>query len=313
MKNHFFSTCLFASLLAASSVGAVAPISVAVLDFDAGNDNNADYGRDVATLLTVDLSMDANLALVERADLAKILSEQAIGQSGAVDAETAAKIGHLTGAQVIMMGRVMDVGSSTYLITKAFSTETSRVFGAKAKMKRGGEPDEAITTLAEKLSETLQGNRDAIIVAKPNEADLIKRLKQLTEGHTLPTVKVTVPEEHIGQPVPDPAAQTELVRLLIAAGFTVIDDKSTAQPDVEITGEAFSENGMRFRNLNSCTARVEVKVVNASTDKIIVADARHAVALDIAEHVAGKSALQKGAAQLAPDIIQAIVTQTSAN
>lgn len=312
MKNRSFSLTIVSLL--ALCFGTIltqgqAPVSVAVLDFEAENASNADYGADLGTLLAIDLSLDENLAVVERADLAKILSEQEIGLSGAVDSQTAAKIGHLTGAQVIIMGRVMEAGGATYLVAKAFSTETSRVFGAKAKMKRGEAPDQAISEIADTLSESIQKNRAAMIVEAPDPQALAEQLRKLTVGHKLPSVKVSIPEVHIGQPVPDPAAQTELVRLLKEAGFNVIDDKSGNSADVEISGEAFSETGMRFRNLDSCTARVEIKVINTHNDEILLADAKKAVALDIAEHVAGKTALQEGAALLAPSVVEAIVTQ----
>lgn len=312
MKNRFFKHTLLTALcllLGAAFARAATPISVAVLDFDADNADNADYGADLATLLAVDLSLAENLAVVERADLAKILSEQEIGLSGAVDSATAAKIGHLTGAQVIIMGRVLEAGGATYLVAKAFSTETSRVFGGKVKMKRGEAPDEAISQLADSLSASIVDNRDAIVVKAPDAQALSEQLTKLTAGRTLPRVKVTIPEAHIGQPVPDPAAQTELVRLLKAAGFTVIDEQTGGPADVEITGEAFSETGMRFRNLDSCTARVEIKVTNTHNGEIILADAKKAVALDLAEHIAGKTALQEGAALLAPSVVEAIVTQ----
>ena len=44
--------------------------------------------------------------MVERAELEKILGEQELGLSGTVSADTAAKVGNLTGAKVLVTGRV---------------------------------------------------------------------------------------------------------------------------------------------------------------------------------------------------------------
>ena len=55
-----------------------------------------------------------------------------------------------------------------------------------------------------------------------------------------PSVSVKIGERHFGQPVIDPAAQTELGLILQQCGFTLVDDKSKERADVEITGDAFS-------------------------------------------------------------------------
>ncbi|MEM0965293.1 MAG: CsgG/HfaB family protein [Verrucomicrobiota bacterium] len=314
MKNLFFNpqtAIALVGFLGLSFSLLANPVSVAVLDFETDNEVNAEYGRDLATLLAVDLSFDDQLAVVERADLAKILSEQEIGLSGAVDPATAAQIGNLTGAQVIIMGRILDVSDTTYLVAKAFSTETSRVFGSKSKMQRGDNPDEIVATLAKDLTSVITDNRESLVVDSTGSDELISELRALTEGRTLPSVNVYIPEEHIGRRIPDPAAQTELIRLLKASGFTVLSDQSKNEADVLITGEAFSEFGMRFRNLLSCTARVEIQVTDPKTGEIILADARNGVALDIAENVAGKTALQNGATLLTPEVVKALVNYSS--
>src|SRR3954466_235741 len=62
-------------------------------------------GPKITSLVTAELSSDTRLALVERAELSKALREQALGLSGTVDASAAAKVGQLTGAKVLVVGR----------------------------------------------------------------------------------------------------------------------------------------------------------------------------------------------------------------
>jgi len=78
---------------------------------------------------------------------------------------------------------------------------------------------------------------------------------------------VTIPEVHLAQPVPDPAAETEMQAVLRKAGLTVYGAKSklvsewakaflpssegavpneVAHADLIIVGEAFSEPAARF-------------------------------------------------------------------
>jgi len=109
--------------------------------------------------------------------------------------------------------------------------------------------------------------------------------------------------QDIGRFVIDPAAQTELSMMLQQCGFTVLDDQSPEKPDYEITGEAFSEFGMQKGNLQSCRARIEIKVRKVSTNSVIDVDRQTSVAVDLAEHVAAKTALQNAAEELAERVI----------
>jgi hypothetical protein len=111
-------------------------------------------------------------------------------------------------------------------------------------------------------------------------------------------VRIILGERHFGQPVIDPAAETELSLIPKECGFTLVDDKSPQKADVEITGDAFSAYGMRRGNLISCKARVELKV-QKRTGEVLAVDRQTSVAVDIAEQTAAKTALQEAAAELA--------------
>src|SRR6202021_990533 len=118
---------------------------------------------------------------------------------------------------------------------------------------------------------------------------------------------VKISEQHFGQFVIDPAAQTELSLILQQCGFIVVDDLSTNKADVEITGEAFSEFGMTRGNLQSCRARIEIKARDVTSGAVIAVDRQTSVAVDLAEHVAAKTALQNGAAELAERVVPQLV------
>jgi hypothetical protein len=122
----------------------------------------------------------------------------------------------------------------------------------------------------------------------------------------LPAVSVKIGERHFGQPVIDPAAETELGMIFKECGFTLVDDKSPQKAEVEITGDAFSALGLRKGNLVSCKARVELKV-QKRTGEILAVDRQTSVAVDITEQTAAKNALQQAAAELAERLILKIV------
>ena len=133
----------------------------------------------------------------------------------------------------------------------------------------------------------------------------LDRLKKLVVGHDpLPTVSVSITEQHIGRAVIDPAAQTEMKLMFQQLGFEVIDPAASGrQADVQISGEAFSELAGRRGNLVSCRSRVEIKAVRPASGKLLVADRQTDVAVDLAEHIAGKSALENAAAKLMDRLI----------
>src|SRR5208337_1369259 len=100
---------ILALLLAAGAIARATPqniLTVAVFDFDSKDEAVRDLGPKVATLVNANLSAEPQIITVERADLEKVLGEQELGLSGTVNPDTAAKIGQLTGAKVLITGRV---------------------------------------------------------------------------------------------------------------------------------------------------------------------------------------------------------------
>ena len=55
-----------------------------------------------------------------------------------------------------------------------------------------------------------------------------------------PRVMVVIPEEHLRRPVPDPAAETEIIRRLVDVGFRLVDQTQVAKVrDSEILRQAW--------------------------------------------------------------------------
>jgi curli biogenesis system outer membrane secretion channel CsgG len=67
-------------------------------------------GTGIADMMVTALSDTKKYTLIERDKLDKVLDEQKLGASGAVTAQTAAKIGRLLGAQYIITGAVTQFG-----------------------------------------------------------------------------------------------------------------------------------------------------------------------------------------------------------
>jgi curli biogenesis system outer membrane secretion channel CsgG len=72
----------------------------------------------------------ANLGIVERNLLEKVLKEQAFQETGAVNRETAKRIGQLIGADAIVTGSVTNLKSVIAINCRIIDTRTGRIFAA---------------------------------------------------------------------------------------------------------------------------------------------------------------------------------------
>lgn len=306
--NHIVPLLLTAWLATGWLARAAEPLvlPIAVFDFESKDEAVRDLGPKVASLLNATLSAEPDLITVERAELQKVMGEQELALSGTVSADTAAKVGHLTGAKILVTGRVFKVEKETIIVAKIISTETSRVYGEMVKGTAATALTDLAGELARKIAKTVTQKGDTLVSKLETwEQRIDKMVKSLKDGKR-PAVSVKIAERHFGGPVIDPAAETELGLILQKAGFTVVDDNSPQKADVEITGEAFSAYGMRKGNLISCRARVELKA-QKRTGEIISIDRQTSVAVDIAEQVAAKTALQNAAAEVAERLVPKIV------
>ena len=304
MKALLKFTLMAALVFTAGKILAAGEVlSIAVFDFDSKDENVSGLGPKIATLLNANLSADPNLIAVERADLEKALGEQELGLSGTVSQESAAKVGKLTGAKILVTGRAFKTDTEFFIVAKVIGTETSRVYGEVAKGGVNASISDLSEQLAKKISAEVAAKGDTLIAKVESHEDRVAKIKKELGDKKLPVVSVKISEQHFGQHVIDPAAQTEISLLLQQCGFTLADDNSTNRPAIEITGEAFSELGLQKGNLKSCRARIEIKAREVAGGKIISVDRQTSVAVDIAEHIAAKTALQNGAGELAERLI----------
>ncbi|WP_026764667.1 MULTISPECIES: CsgG/HfaB family protein [Sediminibacterium] len=168
--------------------------------------------------------------------------------------------------------------------------------------------------------EFIASRKDKMNFSPEEEAETKKYTVEncsILKSSYIPKVMVILPEFHITERIPDPAAETEINRKLIESGFKVVDAAMFATikngtrfidashnpkaaislgkefgADIVIYGEAFSQRTGMQGNQVSCRARVEIKAVRTDDASIIAANGLEAGALDNAEFVSAKSALR---------------------
>ncbi|MEK6248278.1 MAG: hypothetical protein N2C12_08870, partial [Planctomycetales bacterium] len=225
------------------------------------------------------------------------------------------------------------------LTAKLIGTETSRVQADMVKGDTKADLGELTMELSEKIRAKIASRGPSLIgadfVTRDPLPGLIKEASKLPDK---PVMAVVVTEEHIasprtnaGQPL-DPAVETELKRSLTQAGFVVKDvkenelaewanginsDKEVTWPrglegvDLVVTGEAVSEFATRIQSLVSCIARAEINVISRKEGRIVLADRRTSRAVDLAENIAGKTALQKTGHQLSIPLMEYLIKGAS--
>ena len=186
----------FIPLLAFTLTAAIAapgdgqkPITVAVFDFATAEASLREAGPKITALVTADLSADPHLALVERTELSKTLQEQALGLSGNITADAAAKVGQMTGAKVLVAGHAFEMEDHLVLTANIIGTDTSRLYVAKVE----GSPAEMgrlASNLAQKIVQTITEQSANLTVEMESREERIAQVLKNVKGDKRPVVLV---------------------------------------------------------------------------------------------------------------------------
>jgi len=166
---------------------------IAVLPFRELEGRATVLGTYLAEELVTDLFSTGTLDIVERSMLDKVMSEIKFSQSGAIDPESAQRVGKIIGVEAIVTGSITDLQSYVGVNCRLINTETGRIFGA------------AQTKIVK-------------------DADLQKILEK-SMSETSPTEKPTV-----SSPAPRPSSQPpqSLQKTVDGISFQLLDCKATS-------------------------------------------------------------------------------------
>lgn len=256
------------------------PLTVAVYDFTEADKDTDGYGSKVTALITADLTAETGLVMVERSDLRKALGEQALGISGMVNSEQAAKIGQVTGVKVLISGQIVKTEKNRLVIVADIvGTETGRLFAEKVEGAVEKFTD-LTADLSRKIARNIREHAASFVNETQSHETYLKHIVSSVKGTNRPSVSVDFRLPR-GTTPPIPTAIGEMAIILQKAGFVVVDANSERKPDVEILGFSDSDVGPRRGDLYSVRTVVEAKVRERLTGKIIVIDRQTVDAVDI--------------------------------
>jgi len=111
-------------------------VTVAILDFEGRGINQMEAATLTDRLMSEMVSTNA-VIMVERNQMAEILEEQGLQQSGCTSAECAAEVGALLGVQNMVSGSFGKLGSTYTIDAKLFSVETGATIRSSSKTYKG--------------------------------------------------------------------------------------------------------------------------------------------------------------------------------
>jgi Curli production assembly/transport component CsgG len=154
--RHFLT---FAALLApAAAFAQGGPPTVAIAEVTARGNVDPDLASEMDDALTDQLVAAGRLRVVERQQMAKVMKEQALAQSGVISDEVQIKVAQLVGARWIVLGTVAAKGRSYALSLRALDSSSGQVaFSQTLKVGSDEQVEAGAKELARRLEEKLLG------------------------------------------------------------------------------------------------------------------------------------------------------------
>lgn len=153
-----FALCLTLLALPCFAQGAPSDKTLAIASVDARRGADEEDASEMNDALTEALVDDGRVRVVERQELAKVMKEQALSQSGAMSDEVQIKVAQLVGARWILVGAVQRKARGYVLSVRALDSTTAQVaFAQNLKVGSDEQIEAGSKQLARKLTDKLLG------------------------------------------------------------------------------------------------------------------------------------------------------------
>jgi hypothetical protein len=132
--------------------------TLAIADVTARGGADPEDASEMNDALTEQLVSDGRLRIVERQQLARVMKEQALSQSGAMSDEAQVKLAQLVGARWIVVGALQKKGRSLLLSLRALDSSSAQVaFAQSLKVGTAEQIEAGSQQLARRLEDKLLG------------------------------------------------------------------------------------------------------------------------------------------------------------
>jgi hypothetical protein len=151
---------------------------IATLDFTDLQGNPSELGRFIAEQVAVNMVMiKRSFAVVDRANLKRILEEHKLSMSGLVNPENTKKLGQFSGVDAIILGRITPMADSVAISATITLTETAEVVGG-AKIRISKSQD--VQQLLEHSVQTVTQGEDKTPPSSETQAKVERKFENFT-------------------------------------------------------------------------------------------------------------------------------------
>lgn len=158
MRIFLTLATVLAPAAAALAQGQGAPPTIAVAEVTARGNADLDLASEMSDAITDQLVAGGRLRVVERQQMAKVMKEQALAQSGVLSDEVQIKVAQLVGARWIVLGAVAGKGRGYALSLRALDSSSAQVtFSETLKVGSDEQVEPGARQLARRLEEKLLG------------------------------------------------------------------------------------------------------------------------------------------------------------
>ena len=155
-RRFLIALLLLAAVCAVPAAAQRSTVAFVTME-NAGRDPAADYLAGIIEgLLLLDLSTQEDIALVERASLEEVITEQQLGLSGlAARSAEVQRVGEILGADYLVTGDYVFLGEEVLMNARVVNVETAETVAFSER----GRTENTVHRLAEKLVAELTGSR----------------------------------------------------------------------------------------------------------------------------------------------------------
>jgi len=164
---------------------------IAVFNFEDTNvaAEKEKYGEAIAGMLMTELINGKVFQVIERSEIDRMMSEMAFQVSGAVDVNTAKRIGEILGVDILVFGTVAKFGQLVESDIRLIDTQSGRALLADhASSESGIEMRTMVENLARKIEKRYLGRLVEEVVITSNPVGAVVFIDGVNEGKT-PLVK----------------------------------------------------------------------------------------------------------------------------
>lgn len=278
------------------------PLAVSIMNFQLGvGAPEGSAEQSVAAVRSV-LEGQQNVAIVDD-DVSRLFTGKVLPPNETIDSVEAAHIGRMTGAQILLTGRIFAVQNDYVLLGKIMSCETSQIFGEMVTFSKEGSIEQAAGQLGQKIAGTIAG-KSALLVRPGEPVELFRqRMIKFIGTAKLPGIVL-----HAEQDADSAAAVSELQTLLEQLGFKVgAQGQFPSSFTVEVGVGAVSAAAGRRGDIELSRATVTMKAAEQGGGEELFNDQRSVIAAGSVQTAAGARARARATQLLAEQMVLRLV------